>query len=164
MFWPKRPVRSWSLCELCYALEERYCLTNSAFVNRSKLRRISQQKEQSIQQVADEFLKLVRCSFSAPPREHDIIAVDYFIDAIQDPELKRHIMQKEPIAPSIVTSITSSEVSSIALSKTSSIVSSLSLSMASSIVSSIAHLVASSMSSSITSSTASLIASSMVSN
>ena len=69
----QKPVRSWSFSELCYALEERYGLTNSAFVNRSKLRRISQQKGQSIQQVAD-----------------------YFIDAIQDPELKRHLMQKEP--------------------------------------------------------------------
>ena len=92
----QKPVRSWSFSELCYALEERYGLTNSAFVNRSKLRRISQQKGQSMQQVADEILKKVGCSFSAPPREHDIIAVDYFIDAIQDPELKRHLMQKEP--------------------------------------------------------------------
>ena len=92
----QKPVRSWSFSELCDALEERYGLTNSAFVNRSKLRRITQKQGQSIQEVADEILKLVRCSFSGHVREHDKIAVDYFIDAMGDPELKRHLMQKEP--------------------------------------------------------------------
>ena len=92
----QKPVRAWTFTELCDALEERYGLTNSAFVNRSKLRRIAQHQGQTIQQVADEILKLVRCSFSAPPREHDRIAVDYFIDAISDPDLKRHLMQNEP--------------------------------------------------------------------
>ena len=92
----QKPVRSWSFIELCDALEERYGLTNSAFVNRSKLRRTTQKQGQSIQEVADEILKLVRCSFLGHVREHDKIAVDYFIDAIGDPELKRHLMQKEP--------------------------------------------------------------------
>ena len=41
-------------------------------------------------------LKLVRCIFAASPKEHDRIAVDYFIDAISDPDLKRHLMQNEP--------------------------------------------------------------------
>ena len=92
----EKPLRVWTFRDLCNALEETYGLTNSAFVNRSKLRRIAQREGQSIQQVADEILKLVRCSFAGSPAEHNRMAVGYFIDALKDDDLKRHLMQEEP--------------------------------------------------------------------
>ena len=92
----QKPLGCWRYSELCASLEERYGLTGSAFINRSKLRRFQQNPGQSYQQLADEILKLVRCSFSGPAIEHEKIAVDYFIDAVRNQEVKRHLMQKEP--------------------------------------------------------------------
>lgn len=45
----------------------------------------------------DKSLKLVRCSFTGSMAEHDKISVDYFIDAIADPEIQKHLMQNEPV-------------------------------------------------------------------
>ena len=86
----------WTFGELFEALDERYGQTGSQFLVRSKLRRIKQAPNQGLQSLADEIVKLVRvCAHSQ--REHDRLAVDSFIEALNDSEVRRHLLEDEPI-------------------------------------------------------------------
>ena len=85
----------WSFKELWDALEERYGQPSSEFLVRNKLRKVRQQNNQSLQSLADEILQLVRgCSNSQ--WERDRLAVDAFIEALSDLEVRRYLLEKEP--------------------------------------------------------------------
>ena len=87
----------WSFKELWDALDAwaAYWRPNSEFLIRNTLRKVRQQNNQSLQPLADKILQLVRgCSNSQ--RERDRLAVDAFIEALSDLEVRRYLLEKEP--------------------------------------------------------------------
>ena len=78
-----KDIRSWTNSDLCRAIEEKYGVSNSQYVNRNRLCRVTQRSGQTIQQLADGITKLARHSFSSVQEEENL-AVDDFIDAIND--------------------------------------------------------------------------------
>ena len=85
----------WTFEELWEALEERYGQPSSEFIVRNKLRKVRQQPNQGLQSLADQILQLVRgCSTSQS--ERDRLAVDAFIEALFDLEVRRYLLENEP--------------------------------------------------------------------
>ena len=85
----------WSFRDLWDALEERYGQPSSEFLIRNKLRKVRQQPNQPLQALADDILQLVKgCSSSQ--LERDRLAVDAFIEALGDVDVRRYLLENEP--------------------------------------------------------------------
>ena len=85
----------WSFRDLWDALEERYGQPSSEYLIRNKLRKVRQQPNQPLQALADDILQLVKgCSSSQ--LERDRLAVDAFIEALGDVDVRRYLLENEP--------------------------------------------------------------------